>query len=136
MRKDAEAHAAEDEKKREEVEIVNHADSLVYSTEKLLKDFEGKVSESDIKEIKDEIAELKKLLEHKEHRDVAAIKSKLDILNQKIQKASTEMYQKAGAQPGQESGENAEHEHQHNGHEHKGHGKDDAVDADFKVKDD
>ncbi|MBR9702489.1 molecular chaperone DnaK, partial [Candidatus Woesearchaeota archaeon] len=56
MKKDAETHAEEDKKKQEEIEIINHADSFVYSSEKLFKDFEGKVDEKKLKSIKDKAA--------------------------------------------------------------------------------
>src|SRR3989344_3291258 len=48
MRKDAELHAEEDKKRKEEIEVVNQADTLVYSSEKLFKDFEGKVDAKEI----------------------------------------------------------------------------------------
>jgi molecular chaperone DnaK len=94
MKKDAESHADEDKKKKEEIEIINQADTLVYSTEKMFKEFEGKVDEAKLKEIKAKIDELKKLLEPKE-KDVAAIKAKLEEVNNVVQAASTELYQKA-----------------------------------------
>ncbi len=101
MRKEAEQYAETDKKKKEEIETINQADTLIYSTEKTLKDFEGKVNEKEIKDIKDKIAELKKLMEPKD-KDIPAIKKKLDELNELAQKAATELYQKAGvkAQPG------------------------------------
>ncbi|MBI4450416.1 Hsp70 family protein, partial [Candidatus Woesearchaeota archaeon] len=94
MRKAAEEFADADKKKREEVETINQADTLVYATEKTLKELEGKYGENDAKEIKDRVAELKKLLEAKE-RDVAAIKSSMEKLNEVAQKAATDLYQKA-----------------------------------------
>ncbi|MGE0793540.1 MAG: molecular chaperone DnaK [Candidatus Woesearchaeota archaeon] len=97
MKKDAEAHASEDKKKKEEVEIINHADTLVFTADKLFKDFEGKVDKKEIEDVKKEIEELKKLLEP-ETKDVEAIKKKTNEINEKIQKLSTEMYQKASAQ--------------------------------------
>ncbi|HLD04208.1 MAG TPA: molecular chaperone DnaK [Candidatus Nanoarchaeia archaeon] len=96
MKKDAEAHAEEDKKRKEEVEIVNQADALTYSSEKLFKDFEGKVDAKEIDEAKQKIAELKKLLEE-QPKPVDKIKQKLEDVNQYIQKMSTELYQKAAA---------------------------------------
>jgi molecular chaperone DnaK len=142
MKKDAEAHAEEDNKRKDEAEIINHADSAVYSTEKLLKEFEGKVDSKDVESIKADVEALKKLLEDKEHRDVTKIKSKLDALNEAVQKASAKMYEAAGA--GAPGAEESGHEHGHgHGHSHDhGHKEessdskdDDVVDADFKVKD-
>ncbi len=94
MRKDAEMYAESDKKKKEEIEVINQADSLVYSTEKTLKDFEGKVSEKEITEIKTHIDELKKLLAEKE-RNIEKIKKKIEELNKTAQQAATELYQKA-----------------------------------------
>ena len=94
MRKEAEANAEEDRKKKEEVEIINNADTLIYSTEHLFKELKGKVEEEKIEEIKKEIDELKKLMEP-EKKDAEKIKEKLEQLNEKVQKISTEIYQKA-----------------------------------------
>jgi len=116
MRKEAEQFADADKRKKDEVETVNNADTLVYSVEKTLKDLEGKVDAKDVTAIKDESAGLKKLLEAKD-KDLALIKKATDELQQLVQKASTELYQKASA-------------HQKGPHEHKG----DTVDAEFKEK--
>lgn len=97
MKKDAESHAEDDKKKVEEVEVVNQADSLVFTTEKLFKEVEGKVDKEKLDEIKKGIEELKKLLEP-EQKDVPAIKKKLEEVNEKVQAMSTEMYQKAAQQ--------------------------------------
>ncbi len=93
MRKDAEANAESDKKKKEEIETINNADTLIYSTEKLFKDMKGKVDDKKIEEIQKMIDELKKLMEP-EKKDVAAIKKKYDEINEKVQAMSTEMYQK------------------------------------------
>jgi len=93
LKKDAEEHAEEDKKKKEEIETINQADTLVYSTEKLFKDMEGKVDNKKLDEVKKIIGELKKLLEP-EKKDVVAIKKKFDEVNEKVQAMSTEMYQK------------------------------------------
>jgi molecular chaperone DnaK len=94
MRKEAEVHADEDKKRKEEIEIVNQADTLVYSTEKLFDEFKGKVDDSKIEDIRKDIGDLKKLLEP-EKKDVDAIKAKLEDVNKKVQEASTELYKKA-----------------------------------------
>ncbi len=103
MRKEAEAHEEEDRRKREEIETINQADSLVYTAEKLFKDFEGKVDDNKLKGVKDKVSELKKLLEP-EKKDVAKIKSLLDSLNKELQELSTELYQKAAAEKGASAG--------------------------------
>jgi len=94
MRKEAESHAEDDKKRREEAETINKADSLVYTSEKTMKDMEGKVDEAKLKPLKLEIEELKKLLEP-EKKDIETIKKKLDELEKLAQDAATEMYQKA-----------------------------------------
>lgn len=93
MRKEAEAHAEEDKKAREEVETVNSADSLVYSSEKMFKEMEGKVDKGKIDDAQKTIDELKELLKA-EKKDVAAIKKKTDEINEKVQAISTELYKK------------------------------------------
>lgn len=93
MQKESEAHEKEDAEKRERIETLNQADSLVYSAENLFKDVEGKVDEEKVKVVKDEVEELKKLLEPEE-KDVPAIKAKLEGIQKKIQELSVEMYQK------------------------------------------
>ena len=135
MKKQAEEFADVDRKKKEEIETINQADNLVYTTEKLFKDLEGKVPEKEIGEVKGRILELKELLKPAE-KDVDAIKRKLDEVNEMVQKMSTELYQKAGQQyqqehkgHGEKGGEEAESE------EESPKRKDDnVVDADYEVK--
>ena len=120
LRKEAEQYAEQDKKKKEEIEIINQADTTIYTTEKTLKDFEGKVDEAVIKDIKAKTEDLKKLMAE-EKKDIQGIKQKLDELNQIAQKAATELYQKAGqqqAQPGAQQQETPKQEK-----------KDDVVDA-------
>ncbi|HLC33149.1 MAG TPA: molecular chaperone DnaK [Candidatus Nanoarchaeia archaeon] len=97
MRKDAESFAEADSKRKEEIEVINQADTLVYSSEKQLKEFEGKIDEKELKAVKEKIAELKKLLAVSP-RSVADIKKKLDEANQLFHAAATALYQKAGVQ--------------------------------------
>jgi molecular chaperone DnaK len=94
MRKEAEIHADEDKKKREEIEIINKADTLVYTAETLFKDLEGKVDSSKLDEVKKEIDSLKGLLAE-EKKDSSKIQAKFDEINIKVQALTTEMYKKA-----------------------------------------
>ncbi len=94
MRKEAEAYAEQDNKKKDEIETVNHADTLVYSAERQLKDFEGKVSGAEIKAVKDKIDELKKAMMSK---DIPAIKRKTEECEKLFQAAAAALYQKANA---------------------------------------
>ena len=108
MKKEAEVHADEDNKKKDEIETINQAETLVYTSEQLFKDMEGKADDKKMEDVKSEITELKKLLEP-EKKDIDAIKKKLEEVNKKVQEMSTEMYnkvsqeqQKAQEQPNQE----------------------------------
>ena len=142
MKKQAEEHADEDKKRKEDAETVNQADTLVYTSEKLFKDFEGKVKEGELDDVKKEISELKKLLEA-ENKDVPAMKQKLDSINEKIQKLSTELYSRVQQEQSEagNAGESASHEG--HDHEHSGEHGDESpsgsdekvVDADYEVKD-
>jgi molecular chaperone DnaK len=129
MKKDAEMHAEEDKKKKEEIETLNAAESLIHTSEKTFKEMEGKVDEAKIKPAKDGIEELKKLMEAEE-KDVKAVKQKLDDINKSMQEAATEMYQKAAAEAQQQQ-ETAEKPAEEDGNK-----KEEVVDADFKVEDD
>jgi len=106
MVRDAEAHAADDKQKREIIEARNHADSLIYATEKSLKEFGDKIDGGEKKKIEDGIAALKKAMEG---NDAAAIKSASDELTQASHKLAEAVYSKAqssGAeQPGDAPGE-------------------------------
>ena len=88
MRKEAEQFSDADAKKKEEIDVINQADTVIYQTEKSIKDFEGKVDAKEISAIKEKTEELKKLMAEKE-KDVQKIKAKLDELNQIAQKAAT-----------------------------------------------
>ncbi|MBI4146697.1 molecular chaperone DnaK [Candidatus Woesearchaeota archaeon] len=95
MRKEAEQFADADKQKREEIETVNHADSLVYSAEAQFKEFEGKVPEKELADVKKKIGELKSLLAASP-RDLAALKKKLEECNAGFHKLAGELYKKAG----------------------------------------
>ncbi|MEC8313952.1 MAG: molecular chaperone DnaK [Verrucomicrobiota bacterium] len=92
MVKDAEAHAADDEKLREKIDLVNQADSTIFQTEKFIKENEEKISSEQKQQIEEAIEPVKKALEADDHE---GIKSSLDILNEKMQSAATEMYANA-----------------------------------------
>jgi molecular chaperone DnaK len=92
MRKDAEAHAEDDKKTREEIEARNEADGAVYRSEKMLKDNADKLSGSDKGKIESAINEVKEALKGS---DGAAIKSASEKLNEAWQAASAELYKAA-----------------------------------------
>jgi len=97
MVKDAEAHAEEDRRRREEIEIRNQTDSLVYNTEKLLNENRAKIPESEIKPIEDAIAETKRALES---NDISRIRQAKDQLTSASHRLAEAMYRQAGQQAG------------------------------------
>jgi molecular chaperone DnaK len=118
MVKDAEAHAADDKRRRESVDVKNHGESLVHDAEKALKDYGDKVSQSDRSAIESAIAALRASLQGE---DVEAIKARSNDLMQAQMKLGEAMYkaqQAEGAAPGAGAQD--------------AHGKDDVIDADFK----
>lgn len=122
--KEAEQFAEEDKKRKEKVEVRNQADSLVYQTEKTLKDLEGKINPEDESKVKDEIEKLKKALESD---NVDDMKKSIEDLTNAFQAISQAMYQQAGAQQGENpdagAGEGATN-------------RDNVVDAEYEVVDD
>ncbi|PKE44803.1 molecular chaperone DnaK [Macrococcoides caseolyticum] len=120
MVKDAEANAEADKKRREEVDLRNEADQLVFATDKAIKDLENKVDAAEKEKAEAAKEELKKALEG---NDLEEIKAKKDTLNEIVQGLSMKLYeQMAQAQQGAEGAASQD---------------DDVVDADFtEVKDD
>ena len=118
--KDAEKFAEEDKKKQEEIEVRNNADSIVYQTEKTLKELEGKVSDSEKGKVEDKLKELKKALEGDNIED---IKKKTEELTNEFYTISQKLYEQANQQ---QAGNNEENNSK----------DDDVVDADYEVVDD
>lgn len=127
MVKEAEAHAAEDKAKKEEIEVKNNADSLVYQAEKAIKDFEGKADAATLEQVKTAKDALKSAIEA---GNVEDIKAKSEELTKPLYELSTKMYEQAqaaqqaagGAQGADAAGAQP---------------KDDVVDAEYtEVKDD
>ena len=107
MRKDAEAHADDDKKHREEIELRNEADNAVYRSEKMLKDSADKISGADKSKIEEAVKEVREALKG---QDAAAIRSASEKLNEAWQAVSAELYKaasekaRAGKAPGAEGG--------------------------------
>ncbi|MDE7241651.1 Hsp70 family protein, partial [Desulfovibrio sp.] len=124
--REAEAHASDDKKKQELIEARNHADSLIYGTEKSLADLGDKADASVKGDIETRIADLRKLMEGE---DAAAIKHAADELAKASHKLAEQLYQQqaqqAGAQPGPDAGAAGGAAGGQPG------GNDDVVDADF-----
>jgi molecular chaperone DnaK len=97
MRRDAEAHASEDNQKREEVEARNQAENFVYQTEKVLKENGGKIAAEKRAPVEHAVQELKEALKS---GTIATIKSKQEALNTAMQAVAQELYAKAGPQAG------------------------------------
>ena len=93
---EAESHAEDDKRKREEIEARNRADSLVYSTEKVVRENRDKLSDSDVKSVEAAIADCKKALDG---TDIDAINRAADALMQASHKVAEAMY-KSGSQAG------------------------------------
>jgi molecular chaperone DnaK len=89
MKSEAEANAENDNKLREEVELINKTDSVIFQTEKSLKDLEDKISETDKNEITELITSLKESLEKKE---LTILESKINDVNTKFQTISEGLY--------------------------------------------
>jgi molecular chaperone DnaK len=129
--KDAEMHADEDRKKKELVEARNHADSLIYSTEKSIKDLGDKVDEAVKKKAQDAIEPLRKAMEGE---DPEEIKRLSEALTQASHKLAEAMYQQA-SQDGAAGAEGGPQGGPQQGAA--GGQQDDVVDADFEeVKED
>jgi molecular chaperone DnaK len=102
MRKDAERHAADDAKRKEQIDALNEADSLIFSTEKQLKEHGDKLSEANKAALQAALAELKDAHTQKDMPRVEAGKA---ALNEVWQKASAEMYAQGAAAGGPQAGE-------------------------------
>jgi molecular chaperone DnaK len=126
MQREAEAHAADDLKAKEGIEIRNNADTLAYQCEKQLTELGDKLDGAKKKEIEDEIAKVREALKGS---DIDAVKSSYETLQSKFQEISAELYKNAsasaaGAPEGAEAQDGAKKE------------KDaDVVDADFEMVD-
>ncbi|OLC72750.1 MAG: molecular chaperone DnaK [Deltaproteobacteria bacterium 13_1_40CM_4_54_4] len=131
MVKDAEAHAAEDKKRKETVEARNHLDSLVYSTEKSLKEYDGDLDVSVKETIEDALKKAKQALEG---QDAQAMRTAAEQLSQSSHKLAEAMYAKASQQQSAQQQGSTQADGQAGGGEKKK--RDDVVDADFEeVKD-
>lgn len=115
--KEAEKYAEEDKKKKDNIEIRNNGDSIVYQTEKTLKDLEGKISDSEKSKVVDKLESLKKALEGD---DYELIKTRTDELTHEFHSISQKLYEQAQGQAQSSEG---------------GSSNDDVVDADYEVVD-
>lgn len=129
MVKEAEAHAAEDKAKKEEIEVKNNADSLVYQAEKAVKDFEGKADAATLEQVTKAKDALKAAIES---GNVEDIKAKSEELTKPLYELSTKMYEQAQAAQ-QTAGDAQDAQGAQGGAQQ----NDDVVDAEYtEVKDD
>ncbi|MBL7151731.1 MAG: molecular chaperone DnaK [Candidatus Omnitrophica bacterium] len=142
MVKDAEKFAAEDTKRKEEVEVINQADTLVYATEKSLKDFGDKVSQSERADIEAKSNDLKTAIKDK---NIERVKKGTEELTRASHKLAEEVYKQSAAkqQPGQAQGGSSweqpkepEEKSAEGGSAPGGKKDEDIIDADFKEEDD
>jgi molecular chaperone DnaK len=134
MAREAESHAAEDTRKREGIEARNRADTLVYSTEKLLKENREKVSDTDAQAIEAGLADVKKTIEGSpDTYDAPAINKAMEQLNQATHKLAEAMYKASAQQSGPEGAPPPGGEGPGDGKKDKGDG---VIDAEFVDVDD
>jgi molecular chaperone DnaK len=139
MVKQAEKFAAEDQKRREKVEIKNQADTLVYTTEKSLKDFGDKISASDKENVEKALKNLKETLKSE---DIEAIKKAMETLTGASHKLAEQMYRSASqkraqGQKAEDKGQKTEDRGQKTDTGKEKKKKDeDVVDADYREVDD
>ena len=126
--KDAEAHAAEDKKKKEEIEVRNNAESLVYNSQKTLDELGDKISGEEKAKVETEMENVKKALEG---NNVENIKEATDKLTKIFYELSEKLYSAQAAQNGANA-ENAEATTEGSGEAKEG----TVYDADYKVEDD
>jgi molecular chaperone DnaK len=127
MVKDAEAHAEEDKKKKERIEARNHLDTLIYSTEKSLKDHRSDVDADAISKIEAALEKAKKAMEGD---DVEAIKAAQEELTQASHKLAEAMYARVAKE--QQAAGGADGQAETTGGNGKPQDKENVVDADFE----
>lgn len=120
MVKDAEANAEADKARKEEVDLRNDIDALLFSVDKTLKELEGKVDAEEVKKAEEARDELKAAVEA---NNIEEMKTKRDALNEIVQNLTVKLYEQAAQQQAQENPEAAQT------------GADDVVDADFEEVD-
>lgn len=120
MVKDAEANAEADKQRKEEVDLRNDVDALLFTVDKTLKELEGKVDADEVKKAEEARDELKAAVEA---NNIEEMKTKRDALNEIVQNLTVKLYEQAAQQQAQENPEAAQG------------GADDVVDADFEEVD-
>ncbi len=92
MRKEAEANAEADRRRKELAEVRNQADNMIYTAEKLLRDYSGRISDVDKRQVEEAVSHLREVIQG---QDITAIRQANDALSQVIQRVGSAMYQSA-----------------------------------------
>jgi molecular chaperone DnaK len=132
MTKDAEAHAAEDKKKREVVDLKNNADQLIYSTEKMLKEHGDKVPAQTRSNIENAMNSLKEAVKGD---SADAIKKAMENLGSASQELGKTLYEEAAKKRGPSAQTGDQQKPAEEGEVHRKAGGDDVIDAEFEAKD-
>jgi len=135
MKKDAKEHESDDKRKKEEIDTKNQADSMIFQSEKQLKEFEGKLSPENRSKIQ---AAIDRLKEAAKGTNTAEVKSSIDGLNAAWNDASTQMYSQAAGQQGAQGQGAGQEQTNGTGQQQQEQKKDDGnvENADFEVVDD
>ena len=126
MQDDAKAHEEEDKKRKEAIMAKNNAEALIYQAEKTIKDLGDKADPAKVKEVNDAVAKLKETMKSD---DTEKIKADADALTKPLHELTEKLYQQAQQAQAQQQGQAQSQQNAKNG-------KDDVVDADYKVVDD
>ena len=129
MQDDAKAHEEEDKKRKEAIMAKNNAEALIYQAEKTIKDLGDKADPTKVKEVNDAVAKLKETMKSD---DTEKIKADADALTKPLHELTEKLYQQA--QQSQQA--QAQQQGQAQSQQNAKNGKDDVVDADYKVVDD
>lgn len=129
MQDDAKAHEEEDKKRKEAIMAKNNAEALIYQAEKTIKDLGDKANPAKVKEVNDAVAKLKETMKSD---DTEKIKADADALTKPLHELTEKLYQQA--QQAQQA--QAQQQGQAQSQQNAKNGKDDVVDADYKVVDD
>ncbi len=133
MVKDADKFAAEDTKKKEEIEAVNQADNLVYATEKSLKEFGDKVSQGERADIEAKLNDLKAAIKDK---NIDRIKKGSEDLTKSSHKLAEEIYKQAAQKQQQQQGQKAQAQEEKQEEPKEKKKEEDIIDAEYKEEDD
>ena len=126
MQDDAKAHEEEDKKRKEAIMAKNNAEALIYQAEKTIKDLGDKADPAKVKEVNEAVAKLKETMKSD---DTEKIKADADALTKPLHELTEKLYQQAQQAQAQQQGQAQSQQNAKNG-------KDDVVDADYKVVDD